>query len=494
MSRRRSITALGLSLALLATACGGGDENADGGSGGSGSAGGGGGGEGVELPDCPVDALASASGPIELTVWHSQTAKPEEALQQLVGTYNDSQDKVEVSLESQGASYEELVDKYLAAIPSGDLPDLVLVDDTSTQLLADSGTVLPAQACIDADNYDLSGFDPTAIAYYTIDGALYPGSVGLANIILYYNKNHFRAAGLDPDDPPETLAEVREYAEKIADAGITETPVVHELASWKTEFWLTGAGAPIVDNDNGRGGEETTGAAFDSEAARQLYQWFADMDADGLLLPVARTDGSIEHYLALASQSASMTVESTSAATSVEAFLQGDLTDDELGADTSEVDLTKLDIGAGPFPGLDAPGKMQVGGFAWYLTTAGSDEEQSASWDFVKFLNTPDSQVTLTLVASALPWLTAAADDPRIVEAWDSSLSGKWMALAYDQQMNGLDPAFPGPLIGPYGETRTAIEDSMDALLLEDTSVDDAVAQAQADIDAAVQVYRDEGF
>lgn len=487
--QRRILPAIGLTLALVAAGCGGGDEAGDDSSGATGGEA-----AAVDLPPCPVDALASADGPVDITVWHSQSAKPEEALQELVATYNDSQDAVNVSLESQGASYEELVRKYLAAIPSGDIPDIVLVDDTSTQLLADSGTVLPAQSCADAEDYSLSGFDPTAIAYYSIDGALYPGSVGLANVVLYYNKNHFRAAGLDPDDPPETLAEMQAAAQAIKDAGVVDTPIVHELASWKTEFWLTGDGAPVVDNDNGRGDGDTTAGAFDNESARALYQWFRDVDDAGLLLPVARTEGGIEQYLALASQNASMVVESTSAATSVEAFLQGDLTSEDLGTDATVEDLSTLDIGAGQFPGIEQPGKMQVGGFAWYMTLGGDDPAQAASWDFMKFLNTTDSQVTLTLVASALPWLTSAVDDPRIQEAWTSSLAGEWLALAYQQQTEGLDPAFPGPLIGPYGDVRIAIEDSMDRLLLEDVTVDDAIAGAQADIDAALQQYNDEGF
>ena len=487
--RRGMLTAIALSVTLLAAACGGGDDGGTtDGTGGDQAAG--------DLPPCPVDALDDADGPVEITVWHSQTAKPEEALQELAATYNASQDRVRVTLQSQGASYQELVRKYLAAIPSGDLPDLVLVDDTSTKLLADSQTVLPAQSCAEADGYDLSVFDPTAIAYYTIDGALYPGSVGLANVLLFYNKNHFRAAGLDPDDPPETLAEMTDAAEAIAAAGITDTPIAHEMSSWKTEFWLTGDGAPIVDDDNGRGGSGATASAFDSPSSQALYRWLAEVNDEGLLLPVARTDGGIEQYLALASQSASMVVESTSAATSVEAFLQGEYDAEDLGAEPSgeDVDLSVLDIGAGEFPGIEEPGRIQVGGWAWYMTTAGDDPAQAASWDFVKFLNTEDSQVTMTLVASNLPWRTGVTDDPRIQEAWTSSLAGEWLALAYQQQVDGLDPAFPGPLIGPYDQVRAGIERSMEELVLEGASVDDAIATATEEIDAALQQYADEGF
>ena len=489
--RARTLVAAGLALSLAATACSSDSDDTAGGSGGTG-----GDGPTLDLPPCPVGAHLEADGPVEITVWHSQIAEPENTLEALVEEYNASQDAVRVSLESQGASYLELERKYVSAIPSGDLPDVVLFDDTATQTMAASGTVLPAQSCFDAEGTDLSVFDETAVAYYTIDGALYPGSVGLANILLFYNRNHFIAAGLDPDDPPETLDEMAEVARAIKDAGVVDTPIVHELASWKTEFWLTGAGEPIVDDDNGRGPGGATASAYDNDATRQLYQWFVDTEAEGLLLPVARAEGGFDHYLALANQNATMTVESSTAATSVEAFLAGDLDEDDVDVevDPSEVDLSQLDIGAARFPGLTEPGRIQVGGWAWYNVDVGGDAAVAASWDFLSFLNTPAVQARLTVDASMLPWLTSAVDDPTVTEAWSSSLAGEWNALAYEQQLEGLDPAFPGPLIGPYQQTRTAIQDSMDDLLISGASVDEAIANATEDIDAALEQYQAEGF
>jgi len=492
--RTSRILAVGLTASILLTACGGDD--------GGGSAGGGdtGGASSADLPPCPVDALADTTGPTEIVVWHSQTAKPAAALQQLAAEYNASQDKVVVRLENQGADYRELVSKYISAVPSGQLPDVLLVDDTSTQLLADSGTVLPAQSCADASGYDLSVFDETARSYYSIDGALYPGSVGLASALLFYNKNHFRDAGLDPEDPPETLAEIQIAAQAIADAGVQgadgpiSAPFVHELGAWKTEFWLTGDKGPIVDNDNGRGTGQTTAAALDGEQATALWTWMQDMDAAGLFNPVASVPGAVDQFLAMASPKASMVVESTSAATSIEAFMAGELTPEELGARGQEANLSGLDIGAAPMPGISEPGKIQVGGFAWYLMSTGTDAEQAAGWDFLQFLNAVDSQVTLTLVASALPWRDGVVDDPRIQASWTSTMSGRWLAMAYDQQRNGLDPSFPGPLIGPYDEVRTAIEQGQERLLLQDQPVDAVIASVSAEIDTAVRRYNDEGF
>ena len=285
----------------------------------------------TQLPPCPLDALAKASGPVEVVVWHTQQAKPLDTMQALVDKYNASQNKVKVRLESQGSSYDELQRKFNAAVPSKQLPGVLMVDDTFTQSMADSGVILPAQSCINADHYDLADFAQTAKDYYTIKGALWPGSANLANILLFYNRDHFRRAGLDPDKPPATLAEMRQDAEKIKAAGIVDKPVVHEFATWKTEFWLTGAHSSVVNNDNGRGGTTDKATLAGNPDALELFNWFKGMQDAGLLEAVPATAGQINHYLAMAQQQASMTVESSSAATSIEAFLGGTLNPSSVG-------------------------------------------------------------------------------------------------------------------------------------------------------------------
>jgi len=480
--RRSPLTALVLTLCLLGASCGG-----DGGDGTGEEAGG--------LPPCPVDALDAATGPVEIVVWHTQGAKPGETLEALTAQYNASQSKVRVRLENQGTNYAELQRKFEAAIASRQLPDLIVFDDTAVQLMADSGVVLPAQSCVDAEGYDLSQFREVAVNYYTIDGVLWPVSANLGNVLLYYNKNHFRAAGLDPEDPPETLAEVREYAERIKAAGVVDTPLVHEFSAWKTEFWLTGAGAPVVDNDNGRGGGETTAAALDpNPVASELFTWFKQMQDDGLLTAVPSVDGQIDQFLAMANQKASMVVESSSAATSVEAFLGGDtsVAEDAAGA-VETVNISGLDIGAGVFPGLSEPGRTQMGGAAWFLLSTSTPAEQAASWDFAKFLNTVPAQVLWLTGGSYLPYNTAAATDPAAQQFFTAGLSGRWLKIANDQ-IDAIDPDFPGPLIGPYYDFREELEKAQDDLMFGGATPAQALARAQAGVTAALERYAAEGF
>ncbi len=77
---------------------------------------------------------------------------------------------------------------------------------------------MPAQSCIKADHYDTSDYVPARRSTGTgSNKVLYPMPFNVSNPVLYYNKNAFRAAGLDPEKPPTTLDEVK--ADALEDQG-----------------------------------------------------------------------------------------------------------------------------------------------------------------------------------------------------------------------------------------------------------------------------------
>jgi sn-glycerol 3-phosphate transport system substrate-binding protein len=482
----RGLLVLVATCGLLAGACGGGGGDDDGVESSAG-----------ELPECPLAALDQATGPVEVVLWHFLGGETGKALEELATEYNASQTKVRVRVENQGTNNDELWSKYRAGISTGDLPGIAVADDTVTVDIVDSGTVLPAQSCIDADNYDMSEFLEGAQQYYTIDDVLYPASVNLSGALLYYNKNHFRRAGLDADTLPTTLGEVRQFAEQIKTSGAVERPVILKVGPPLIEMWLTGVGQPVVDNDNGRGSGETTQAAFDTDTTVQLYTWVQEMEQAGLLTVVPDTPGQIDQYLGMAQQTASMTIETSTASTTIEAFLAGDTSVAEQapdGADAGSIDLAALDIGAGPVPGIEEPGRIQMGGGAWYITSTTPPEVQAGAWDFMKFFNSQDSQVTWNLRGSYLPYRTTAVDTPAIQERWTTTLAGQWLAIAYDELLNGVDPDFPGPLLGPYDEFRRAIRSSVEEMVFRGAAPADVVRNAAEETTAALQRYQDENF
>ena len=511
---RRGLVALLLAFGLIAAACGGDSDSADSdsadsdgaGSDGAGSddSGEGASGEGsagedgpapeveIDPSECPLGAHTDADGPVEVLMWHSLIAKPQEALQSVADSFNASQDEIQVRLESQGASVDEVLTKYTSAIASGDLPDLVVMGDTATLLMRDSETILPAAACFAADE-SVSIEDTTDIAreYYTVDGALLPGSALIASALVYFNADHFTEAGLDPADPPSTLDEMRAAAEALVEANVGEepyTPFVLKLDPFMMEFLLTGNGSPMVDADNGRGGVPSA-SAFDNEGSRELYQWLVDMQADGLLDPVTDAGGALDHYLAMAAGKSSFSLESSLSATSVVAFVAGEAVGDTGGVDVGEAEeATGLNVAAGPLPGIAEGSSSQMGGAAVYMTNTGSAETQAGSWEFIKYLNEVPQQALMLTEGSFLPFNPAAMEDPSVVAAVEDDLAGQWLGISWDQ-VSSLDEDFPGPLIGPYADVRSAVRSGLESLILEGSSVDEAVTDTDAEITAAVEDY-----
>jgi hypothetical protein len=252
-----------------------------------------------ELPACPLDALAAAEGPVEVNLWYGGIVEPPVGvLNELIAGFNASQDQIVVTGDDQGTSYDEVLRQYerTAATPD-QLPDIIYMEDSALGQLVDRGQLLPAQSCMEADGYDPANLVPAARAAAEVDGVLYPGYMNVSSPILYYNKVHFQAAGLDPDDPPGTLAELEEAARRIRPAGVAPRPLSFVTSQWFFQTWIGGLGQDMVNNGNGRD-EPATEALLDTPETRSLMQWLADMNAEQLLNPFPVTDGSIDHYLA----------------------------------------------------------------------------------------------------------------------------------------------------------------------------------------------------
>jgi len=483
--RRGGLSALVVAavMALAVAACGSSGSTGSGKTGASGAS-------AAALSPCPVDALTQATGPVEVVLWTVWTAKIKDTLDALVAQYNASQAKVRIRVESQGVSYEEMQRKYQGALANKQLPGLVIGNDSMFKAMVDSGAILPAQSCINADHYDTSDFLPAGKAWFSDNGALYAGAVNLSTPILYYNKDHFSRAGLDPEVPPKTLAEMRTYAEKIKAAGIVQKPIVFLMFSATIESWLAGAGVPLVDNSNGRGTGITTAAAFDTDPARAIYTWVRDMYRDGLLDAIPYTLGASNHMLAMGEQSSSMTIESSLNATSVEAFLAGD----QSGVPTnSAAGSAVANFGAGALPGLTEPGKPDLYTSALFITNTSPPEVQAAAWDFLKWWNQPDQEVAFHLGSSVLPWRVSVAQDPRIVSFWANDPAGHALATSYQQAL-GIDPDNPGPLIGPWDKTRVAIQTSFENMILNGTEPDAAVTDAANQTTTALEQYNAGNF
>jgi sn-glycerol 3-phosphate transport system substrate-binding protein len=249
-----------------------------------------------------------------------------------------------------------------------------------------------------------------------------------------------------------------------------------KLDPWVLETVLTGAEQEMVNEDNGRAGLASA-STIDGDANTEFLDWLAGMTADGLLKAVPYGD-SLDDFMAIANGSSTFTISGTRSISSVAAVMDGQ--DSGLSGSNAEAEaaLARLDLRAGLFPGLDAPGRSGVSGTAAYVVD-GPDEQVAATWDFVKYFSQTPQQVRWAIDGSYLPVSEEVLTDPALVEAATTTRSGKWTATVM-AGLSELDADFPGPLVGPYAENREVLIGLLEAVAGGepiDRQVDDATAR-----------------
>ena len=151
---------------------------------------------------------------------------------------------------------KETIDKYVQS-SQGDRPNLVLLPEYVVQQMADSRTVVPVGACIEASRYDTSEFLPGALDAYQTEGVQWSMPFNVSTPVLFFNKVMFETAGLDVARPPLSLEELRVASQAIVDSGAATYGIaldsgVDSGGAWFLEQWFAKAGQPYADNGNGR--------------------------------------------------------------------------------------------------------------------------------------------------------------------------------------------------------------------------------------------------
>jgi sn-glycerol 3-phosphate transport system substrate-binding protein len=400
----------------------------------------------ADLPPCPTDALDDVDGPVDIVFWHGMANDLEPPLIALTDAYNASQDKVRVELQNQ-TSYDSLIDKYIN-VGQASRPTMVQLPEYTLRSIADSGTTVPAAACLESSGFDTSTFVPRTLSAYSYEGIQRGMPFNVSSPVLFYNRLIFEAAGLDPDDPPVSLEELRAAAEAIVESGAAPVALVLDTGpdsggGWFLEQWFGRAGEPYADNGNGRLAPATE-VFFDNDLGVELTTFLQQMIDDGLAVSVGDNPGGLDAFLKLADpvERGAMTMSTSAALSSVLIAL-----DSGLGGD-----LTRDDIDVGPMPGPGETPQVQVGGASLWIVADKSPAETAAAWDYIEFLLSAESQSqwaagtgyvpVRTDALDVEPLLTTYADDPRFAVAFDQLLSG------------ANDDAANAPVLGPQREVR----------------------------------------
>jgi sn-glycerol 3-phosphate transport system substrate-binding protein len=167
--------------------------------------------------------LSSARAePLELQWWHAMTAVNGERVNKIAADFNASQSDYKVVPVFKG-SYAETMTGAIAAYRAGNPPHIVQVFEVGTAtMMAAKGAVKPVyQLMADAgEKFDPSAYLPAVTSYYsTPDGKMLSMPFNSSTPVVYWNKEAFQKAGLDPEKPPKTWPETFEAAKKLRAAG-----------------------------------------------------------------------------------------------------------------------------------------------------------------------------------------------------------------------------------------------------------------------------------
>src|SRR5215216_1727311 len=151
----------------------------------------------AEAPKAAAPAQPAAEPASKIVFWHAMTASNGEAVNRMVEAFNKSQSKITVEAAFQG-NYDDALAKLKTALASNSAPALIQVYDIGQRFMIDSGEIVPIQDFIDRDQFDVSDLEPAVLNYYKVTDKLYSMPFNASSAILYYNKDAFKEAGLDP--------------------------------------------------------------------------------------------------------------------------------------------------------------------------------------------------------------------------------------------------------------------------------------------------------
>lgn len=423
------------------------------------------------LPSCDMSALdaAAADGPVELLFWHGMSNELGRELERIADEYNASQQRVEVRLEFQGG-YEQTIDKYLQS-NTDNRPDLVQMPEYTVQLMVDTQSNVPVQACMDDAGYDASGILPSALGAYATESIQWAMPFNVSNPVLYFNKKVFRDAGLDPEAPPLTLAELAEYGRTIQATGAASYGVALDSApdgggGWFLEQWLAKEGEFYSDNANGRSAPSTR-VLFDGPTGVELLTGLHDVVANGGGVYVGENPGGTDAFLKLADTSApaAMTIATSAALGAVLQFVAGGIIQG-IGVE---------DLGVAPMPSPSgAPGTL-IGGASLWITAGRGDAKAAAAFEFVQHLVSPEIQSQWAAATGYVPVNAGSVDLEPLRTVYTADPRFK---VAYDQVAQTPDePTSNGPVLGPLREVRVTAAGAMAQIL---NGADPATALADA--------------
>jgi sn-glycerol 3-phosphate transport system substrate-binding protein len=238
-------------------------------------------------------AATPAAAQVEIQWWHAMTGANNEVVNKLAQDFNASQREFRVVPTYKG-SYPDTMNAGIAAFRAGNAPHILQVFEVGTAtMMAARGAIKPVfQLMAEANEpFDPKAYLPAVAGYYsTSRGEMLSFPFNSSSSVMWYNKDAFRRAGLNPDQPPKTWPEVFEAAKKLRAAGYDKCGFSSAWITWlNLEQFSLWHNVPLATRANGIDGFDTE-LRFNSPLHVRHLQNLIDLQKDNTFSYSGRTN------------------------------------------------------------------------------------------------------------------------------------------------------------------------------------------------------------
>ncbi len=398
----------------------------------------------------------------EIMWWHAMSGELGRQLEKLAADFNASQSEYRI-VPSYKGNYTETVTAAIFAFRSRTQPAIVQVNEIATATMtAAKGAIYPVFELMrdEQEAFSPAAYLPAVTGYYAdVAGNMLSFPFNASTPILYYNKNLFRAAGLDPEIPPKTWPEVGAAAKRLRAAG----SVCGFTTSWPSWINVENFSAfhnlPISTKANGFGGLD------------------AELDFNNPTM--------VRHIAQLREWQTTKVFDYSGRATTAEPRFQKGECAIFIGSSATRADIranSKFEVGYGMLPYWpdvkSAPQNTIIGGATLWVLRDRPRAEYKGVAKFFGFLSKPEIQAAWHQNTGYLPVTRAAFDLTRAQGFYDRNPG---TAISIEQiTMKPPTENSRGVRLGSFVLVRDVIDDELEQAFRGKKS-------AQAAMDSAVE-------
>lgn len=410
---------------------------------------------------------ASSQAVTKISFWHAMSAKRMPAVNRIVDGFNATHPDIKVEPQFSG-KYKEVLAKAIAAARGGSPPHIVQIYEVGTQTMLDSGAIVPVFEIAKEGEIDWGDIIVPIKDYYAVDGKLYSMPFNSSTSILYYNKDLFRKAGLDPNKPPTTFADMEEIGEKIVKSGVAPNAVSFGWPDWQFEQMHTLHKQFYADHQNGRAGRATQVYGNREFGVRVVSEW-TKWAQKGIFMYGGPEYSANKAFLA---QKIAMLYQSTSSVGSI-------------------TKAAKFEVGTSFLPRLKGypRGNSVIGGATLWTMKGHSPKEYEAIWEFYKYLVRPEV---------AAQWHKDTGYFPSTNSAVKLLLDQGWFSehpnhlTAFLQILTGVKvPESQGVRLGPFVAIRQAFRAALEKAVQGKLSPQEAMDEYAAEANKLLKEYNE---